>query len=160
MVERVSTHACLSIAECVRSHFGKSLLQSDKRTLRPLTLRDMLLFRFTSEMLEATTEWWLAQCATLARQWFTANKHMLFLCVLKSSNSCQKQLPTHSEIQNCLIYPGHNEFNMWEDLPCMGRLPMYGKSSRTWEVFLCMGTLPIDGKSSHLREDFPMFLYM
>ena len=44
---------------------------------------------------------------------------------------------------------------MWEYFPCVGRLPMCGKSFHTGEVYSYVGGLPIHGESSHIWEVFP-----
>ena len=105
----------------------------------------MPLFRFKSEMLEATTEWWLAQCATLARQWFTANKPMLFV-ILKHL------LKTAS---NTFRNPKLLNLPRTQRVQCVGRLTMYGKTSHVREVFPYMGSFPMHGNSSHRWEVFP-----
>jgi hypothetical protein len=52
--------------------------------------------------------------------------------------------------------PAHNtSCDMWEDVSCIGILPICGMSSHIWKVFSCMVRLPIYGKSSRTREVAP-----
>jgi hypothetical protein len=96
-------------------------------------------------------DWQLPSTRAAGPNYFSASQHDAGVTSdqkVGSSNSFSKI--SQSKKRNELQLSCQDLFHIWGDSPCMGSLPVCGKSSCMWGDFAYMGRLPMHGKTSHI----------